>query len=64
MQLSYNNEQQSSIKVVLDEGESLGNLAGPVEATVPTDPANTDYAAIVAYRVPVAAYEPPPSQGG
>jgi hypothetical protein len=60
MQLVYVNEHQNSINVTLDEGESLGNLAGPVTATVPVDPANTDYAAIVEQKLVIEPYVPPP----
>jgi hypothetical protein len=61
MQLVYTNEHASSIAVTLDEGESLGHLAGPVTAFVPTDPANTDYAAIVEQKLVIEPYVPPPA---
>jgi hypothetical protein len=61
MQLAYTNEHESTISVTLDEGESLGNLAGPVEAFVPTDPANVDYAAIVEQQLTIEPYVPPPA---
>jgi hypothetical protein len=61
MQLVYANEHQNSITVTLDEGESLGNLAGPVTASVPTDPANVDYAAIVEQKLTIEPYVPPPT---
>jgi hypothetical protein len=61
MQLVYTNEHQSSISVTLDEGESLGLLAGPIQASVPVDPANTDYAAIVEQKLVIEPYVPPPA---
>jgi hypothetical protein len=61
MQLVYTNEDQNSINVTLDEGESLGNLAGPIQASVPTDPANTDYAAILEQKLVIDPYVPPPA---
>jgi hypothetical protein len=61
MQLVYTNEQQSSIKVTLDEGESLGNLSGPIQAFVPLDPANVDYAAILEQKLTIEPYVPPPA---
>jgi hypothetical protein len=60
MHLVYT-EHDSSIKVTLDEGESLGHLAGPVEAFVPIDPANTDYAAILERKLVIEPYVPPPA---
>jgi hypothetical protein len=59
MQLVYSTPEETTIKVTLDEGESLGNLSGPVEAFVPTDPDNADYAAILDEGLPVTAYEAP-----
>jgi hypothetical protein len=57
MQLSYvipfGATESNTIKVVLDEGETLGHLHGPVEAFVPTDLANADYADIVANNYPI-----------
>jgi hypothetical protein len=61
MQLSYTNEHASSVKVTLDEGETLGHLAGPTTAFVPLDPANTDYAAIVEQKLTIEPYVPPPA---
>jgi len=46
MKLTWIDEEERSIVVVLEEDESLGLLSGPITATVPTDPANVDYAAI------------------
>jgi hypothetical protein len=64
MQLIYSTPEQTTIAVTLDDGESLGNLNGPITAYVPTDPANTDYAAILEqdltpepYVLPSAAKE-------
>jgi hypothetical protein len=57
MQLSYIDPifgtDSNTIKVVLDEGETLGHLHGPVEAFVPQDLANADYADIVANNYPI-----------
>jgi hypothetical protein len=61
MQLVYTNEHENSITVTLDEGESLGNLAGPIQAFVPPDPANVDYAAIVEQKLVIDPYVPPPA---
>jgi hypothetical protein len=55
MQLSYTEFQ--SIKVVLDEGETLGHLNGPTEAFVPQDLANADYADIVANDYPIEPWQ-------
>jgi hypothetical protein len=57
MQLVYTSPDKTTIKVTLDEGESLGNLNGPVEAFVPIDPANVEFAAILNEGLPVTAYE-------
>jgi hypothetical protein len=61
MQLSYiepiAGDESSTIKVVLDEGETLGHLSGPVEAFVPTDLANADYADIVANDYPIESWQ-------
>src|SRR5262249_50391508 len=60
MQLAYANPDETAIIVTLDEGESLGNLAGPTTATVPCDPANVDYAAILAGDTDIEPYVAPP----
>jgi hypothetical protein len=62
MRLVYANSDKTSITVSLDEGESLGLMNGPGTWFVPTDPANTDYAAIMDKGVNVEAYVPP--EGG
>jgi hypothetical protein len=59
MQLLYTSPEEITIKVTLDEGESLGNLAGPIEAHVPCDPDNVDYAAILDEELPVDPYVTP-----
>jgi hypothetical protein len=46
MQLAFQDESKTMIVVTLEEGETLGNLSGPISALVPVDPGNTDYAAI------------------
>jgi hypothetical protein len=48
MDLVWADESRKSIIVTLDDGETLGSLIGPTQAFVPTDPFNTDYAAIMA----------------
>lgn len=60
MQLVYTDPDKTTIKVTLDEGESLGNLNGPVEAFVPTDRANTDYAAILSKKLKVESHKASP----
>jgi hypothetical protein len=59
MQLTYTNPQETTIKVTLDEGENLGDLYGPIEASVPTDPGNRHYVEILEQGYSVPAYEPP-----
>jgi len=64
MQLIFTDPQETSIQATLDDKESLGNLTGPGVFFVPTDPANAEYAEIVAngYKVEeyVAPTPPPP----
>jgi hypothetical protein len=62
MHLIFANPEKTSIVVTLDEGEALGLMAGPGTWFVPTDPQNTDYAAIMDKGVNVDAYVPP--EGG
>ena len=62
MRLRFANPEKTSIAVTLDEGEGLGLMAGPGTWFVPTDPANTDYAAIMDKVISVDAYVPP--EGG
>jgi hypothetical protein len=63
MQLSYvvmpgaTEQSATTIKVILEEGETLGHLRGPVEASVPMDPANVDYAAIVENGYPIESQQ-------
>jgi hypothetical protein len=59
MQLVYSTPEETTITVTLDEGESLGNLSGPIEAFVPTDPDNTDYAAILDQSPTIEPYTNP-----
>ncbi|HEY1878308.1 MAG TPA: hypothetical protein VGG68_00095 [Caulobacteraceae bacterium] len=61
MQLVYSSPEQTTITVTLDDGEHLGNLNGSVTAFVPTDPANTDYAAILEQNLTPEPYVPPPA---
>jgi hypothetical protein len=60
MQLIYSNPQETTITVTLDEGESLGDLVGPIVAHVPTDPMNRHYAEIVEGNYTIASYVAPP----
>ena len=59
MQLIFVNPQETSIQATLDPKETLGNLEGPGVFFVPTDPANAEYAEIVAAGMKVEPYEPP-----
>jgi hypothetical protein len=43
----------------LDAGDTLGHHAGPTTIFVPTDPANREYAEILANDHPVDPYVPP-----
>ena len=52
----YTDELQHTIRVILDEGEAIGNLVGPTLSFVPTDPDNSDFAAIVAAGEPIAPF--------
>jgi len=56
MRLTYTNPEKTSIVVTLDEGEALGLMAGPGTWFVPTDPTNTDYAAIMDKGINVEDY--------
>jgi hypothetical protein len=62
MRLIFANPEKTNITVVLDAGESLGLMNGPGTFFVPTDPANTDYAAIMDKGINVGPYVPP--EGG
>lgn len=57
MELQYADASDTTIRVTLDDGERLGHLDGPVIAFVPTtDPANAEYADIVAKGYPVTPF--------
>ena len=60
MLLQYTSPDNTTIQATLDDGESLGNHAGPATIFVPCDPANKDFQAIVESGEPIAPYEPPP----
>jgi hypothetical protein len=47
-------DENATITVTLEAGETLGNLTGPTVASVPRDLANAEYAAIHDARLPVA----------
>jgi hypothetical protein len=59
MQLIFANPQETSIQATLDDKESLGNLTGPGVFYVPTDPANAEYAEILAAGMKVEEYVAP-----
>jgi hypothetical protein len=46
MQLIYTSPEENTIKVTLDEGETLDDLVGPIEAFVPVDFDNRHFEAI------------------
>jgi hypothetical protein len=48
MHLAYADESKRVVIVTLDKGETLGSLVGSTTAFVPTDPDNTEFAAILA----------------
>ena len=56
MRLTFTNPEKTLIVVTLDEGEALGLMAGPGTWFVPTDPTNTDYAAIMDKGINVEDY--------
>jgi len=60
MQLTYVNAEETSIEAMLDEGETLGHYTGPTTIYVPCDPANAEYADILANGYPIDPYVPPP----
>ncbi|HET6609889.1 MAG TPA: hypothetical protein VFG62_24685 [Rhodopila sp.] len=60
MQLIFSNAENTTIQATLDDKETLGNVSGPGVFFVPTDPANAEYAEIVAEGMKVEPYEPPP----
>jgi hypothetical protein len=59
MQLIYTDPDETTIKVTLDEGETLDDLMGPTEAFVPRDEGNRHYQAILDDELTVSAYEAP-----
>jgi hypothetical protein len=61
MRLVYANPDKTGITVTLDEGETLALMNGPGTFSVPCDPANTDYAAVVEQGLSIEPYAPPPS---
>jgi hypothetical protein len=60
MKLQYTDATNATIQATLDEGEALGNHAGPAVIHVPTDPANTEYAEIMEEGYQIEPYAPPP----
>jgi len=59
MQLIYANAENTSIKVDLAAGETLGNMQGAIECFVPVAPGNKEYEDIIAQGLTIAAYVPP-----
>ena len=59
MQLVFVNAEQTSIQVTLEDGETLANHSGPLVMFVPTDPANAEYAAILAGGFTIEPFVPP-----
>ena len=57
----YLDEHEAVIVLTLDDGESVGQLMGPTTAFVPVEPANADFAAVVASEAPIG---PPVTRGG
>jgi hypothetical protein len=60
MKLIYTTAEQTSIEAILDAGETLGHVAGPMTLYVPTDAANAEYADILEHGYPIDPYVPPP----
>jgi hypothetical protein len=60
MQLTYTNADQTTIEAMLDAGETLGHVTGPMTLYVPTDAANAEYADILEHGYPIDPYVPPP----
>lgn len=59
MQLVYADAGETSIEATLDEKETLGGVTGPAVVLVPVDPANAEYADIVANGYKIEPYVPP-----
>ena len=59
MRLVYANPEKTHITVTLDEGETLGLMNGPCVSSVPCDPDNIDYAAIIEQQLSIDPYVPP-----
>jgi hypothetical protein len=59
MKLQYTDATNATIQATLDEGEMLGNHAGPAVIYVPTDPANAEYGDIVEQGLPIEPYVVP-----
>ena len=60
MNLVYTSEAETQINVTLDLYEILGNFVGPKVFAVPVAVGNKEYDAIVARKLKVTAYSPPP----
>lgn len=58
MHLVYN-AFNSEIIATLEEGEILGGIEGPIEMSIPSDPNNTQFAAILRRELVIEPYEPP-----
>jgi hypothetical protein len=59
MRLTYTSPEENTIRVTLDEGESLDDLVGPIEAFVPTDEDNRHFATIRVEGLEIYRYAAP-----
>jgi len=60
VQLVYSSAENTTIICTLQDGEILGNCAGPGTIYVPIDNSNTEYQAILESGQPIDPYVPPP----
>jgi hypothetical protein len=59
MNLAYSSPEETTIRVTLDEGETLDEFVGPTEVFVPVDPDNRHYQTIVDGNYTVDPYVAP-----
>lgn len=59
MKLTYASADETTIEAMLGAGETLGNMTGPATVFVPIDPANVEYADLLANGYPIAPYPAP-----
>jgi hypothetical protein len=57
MQARWLDERLSAVAVILEDGERLGNQAGPSYFGVPPDGTNAEYAALLAGATVIAEAE-------